>query len=273
MLFAFVSCEKLSFEDPQQPNQTNLTVSVFQLEQTPFAEVTRTAAIDACTRINFAIFNIEGSRVKQVNQQLEDADFGTASFQLPEGNYLLVVVAHSCNGNPTMTDSDKIQFTNTTGYSDTFLYCKQVTIGEDAVEMQISLDRIVSLCRFVITDNIPSDVAKMQFYYTGGSGAFNATTGLGCVNSKQTVTYNVAAGQKQFDLYTFLHAAEGAIALKVSALDLKENVLYEREFNIPLSRNQITWFSGSFFSGNNPQALSASLDINTAWNGEKRLTY
>ena len=38
--------------------------------------------------------------------------------------------------------------------------------------------------RFVLTDDIPSDVKKMQFYYTGGSGAFNALTGLGSVNSK-----------------------------------------------------------------------------------------
>ena len=82
-----------------------------------------------------------------------------------------------------------------------------MTIGEEAVDYQVSLDRIVSRCSFVLTDEtIPSDVKKMQFYYTGGSGAFDAATGLGSVASKQTVTVDVTDGsQKQFDLYTFLH--------------------------------------------------------------------
>lgn len=98
-----------------------------------------------------------------------------------------------------------------------------------AKELTATLDRIVALCRFVITDDIPADVRKMQFYYTGGSGAFNAATGLGSVASKQTVTFDVSSGsQKQFDLYTFLHDLSDTIALKVTALDASGNVLYER---------------------------------------------
>lgn len=206
-LIPLVSCEKAVLPESKVTGNVdaNLTVSVFQIEKTPFDSLTRAAPADACTRLNFAIYNQDGSRIKQVNQTSDKADFGTCSFQLDEGTYQLVVVAHSGNGNPTMTDPAKIQFTNATGYTDTFLYTSDVTIGDDHQDLAVPLKRIVALCRFVISDNIPSDVKKIQFYYTGGSGAFNSSTGLGNVASKQTVTSDVTADKKQFDLYTFPH--------------------------------------------------------------------
>lgn len=280
VVFALVSCEKPLIAEEKENNaedtKGNLRVSVFQIEKTPFASLTRSteAASDVCTRLNFAVYDIDDSRVKQVNQQSGAADFGSAVFQLEEGTYQLVVVGHSANGNPTMTNPAKIQFTNSTGYTDTFLCYGEVTIGEEAVDLQVSLDRIVALCRFVVTDDIPADVRKMQFYYTGGSGAFNAATGLGSVASKQTVTVDVTGGQKQFDLYTFLHELSDTIVLKVTALDASGNVLYEREFDVPMEQNHITWLSGEFFNGSGSSSTTITgVTVNTDWAGETHLTF
>ena len=278
-VIALVSCEKAIISDENESGATkgNLRVSVFQIEKTPFASFTRAseAASNVCTRLNFAVYDTDDSRVKQVNQTSDQMGFGTASFQLEEGTYQLVVVGHSANGNPTMTNPAKIQFTNLTGYTDTYLYYSEVTIGEDAVDMQVSLDRIVALCRFVVTDDIPADVRKMQFYYTGGSGAFDAATGLGSVASKQTVTVDVTDGsQKQFDLYTFLHEPSDNIALKVTALDANGNVLYEREFDVPMEQNHITWLSGAFFNGSGSSSTTITgVTVNTDWAGETYLTF
>ena len=277
-VIALVSCEKslITEDDKSADIMGNLRVSVFQIEKTPFASLTRAkeAASAVVTRLNFAVYDIDDSRVKQVNQTSDQRGFGTASFQLEEGTYQLVVVGHSANGNPTMTNPAKIQFTNATGYTDTYIYYSEVTIGEDVVDLQVSLDRIVALCRFVITDDIPADVRKMQFYYTGGSGAFNAATGLGSVASKQTVTVDVTSGQKQFDLYTFLHEPSDNIALKVKALDANGNVLYERDFDVPMEQNHITWLSGAFFTGSGSSSTSITgVTVNTDWAGETHLTF
>ena len=276
LLALLTSCEKpilASEESTDQTTEGNLTVRVFQVEQTPFTLLSRTAANDICTRLNYAIYNEDGSRVKQINQEHDDADFGHATFQLTEGTYQLVVVAHSCKGNPTMTNPAKIQFSNTTtGYTDTFLYSEEITVNDEKTELKVPLKRIVSLCRFIVTDDFPADVKTMQFKYTGGSGAFNAYTGLGCVKSTQTVTYTVADGDKQFDLYTFLHDTEGTITLTVTALDAAENVISERQFNVPLVQNKITWFSGPFFDESGSQN-TITIDINTEWDGETHLTF
>lgn len=282
-----VACEKLELpeEGAAPQSQGNLMLSVFQLEQTPFAASTRAVASDVCTRVNFGIYDTEGNRVKQTNQKLGDDNFGTASFQLPEGTYQLVVVAHSSNGNPTMTDPTKIQFSNITekgngtGYSDTFLYNTTITIGAEPKTMSLTLRRIVALCRFVIEDNIPAGVAKLRFQYKGGSGHFNASTGFGVTKSTQTIFFPVEGNtQKQFDLYTFLHETEGTIHLVVTAYDAATdpNVLIEREFDIPMQQNRITWYSGSFFTGKTPtssQAFTATLSIDEKWKEEIRLTY
>lgn len=278
-LCVLVACEKaLMTEDASTSGDKNgnLHVSVCQIEQTPFGNLTRGAepVANVCTRLNFAIYDEGGMRVKQINQTSDKAGFGQCAFQLEEGTYQLVVVGHSANGNPTMTDPTKIQFTNATGFSDTFLCYGEVTIGEEQVDYEVSLDRIVALCRFVITDDIPAEVKTMRFYYTGGSGAFDATTGLGCVASKQDVKFTVTAGQKQFDLYTFLHDLSDNITLTVTALDASGNELYNRQFDVPMQQNHITWLSGAFFNGSGSSSTTiGGVTVNTDWAGETHLTF
>lgn len=279
MVFTLVACEKaLMAEDSDTSGDKNgnLRVRVFQIEQTPFGSLTRAAASEVCTRLNFLIYNTDNSRAKMVNQTSSDKNFGTASFQLDEGDYQLVVVGHSSSGNPTSTNPLKIQFTNATGFTDTFLSSDDITVkAEDPLVIDVTLVRIVALCRFCLTDDIPADVRKMQFYYTGGSGAFDAYTGLGSVNSKQTVTFDVTDGsQKQFDLYTFLHEESDNIALKVTALDASGNVLYERDFDVPMQQNHITWLTGAFFSGSGSSSTTVTgVTVNTDWAGELHLTF
>lgn len=282
LLLLLPSCEKpvVFDEDPAVSGSSataNLRVTVFSIEKTPFGNLTRAATpvVDVCTRLNFAIYNMDGTRVKQVNQTSAEDDFGKASFKLEQGDYLLVVVGHSSNGNPTMTDPSCIKFTNAQGYTDTFICSGTVTIGEDPVDMRVSLDRIVALCRFVLTDDeIPSDVKKMRFHYTGGSGAFDATTGLGCVNSKQDVKFDITADNKQFDLYTFLHDTEGTIHLTVTALDASGVEIAQREFDVPMQQNYITWFTGAYFNGSGSSSTDITkVTVNTDWAGENHITF
>ena len=275
-LLALSACQKASIYDDEleQRLKGNLIVNVFKLEQTPFSTITRAEPAEACIRLNFAVYDMEDKRVKQINQLLGDESFGTAAFQLEEGDYQLVVVAHSSDGNPTMTDLTRIQFSNKLGFTDTFLYYGNISIGEESVEMDLTLNRIVALCRFCITDDIPDDVTRMQFYYTGGSGTFDASTGFGSVNSKQSIFFDVTEGQKQFDLYTFPHDTEGTLHLTVTAYDDGDNILKEREFNVPVTQNKITWLSGPYFTGSSSSSVIVpSIDINADWAGNIYLTF
>ncbi len=277
MIMMVQGCEKgILDEESEVTLDGNLMVDVLEIENIPFESLTRgdQAASEVCNRLNFAIYDMGGSRLKQINQEKGKAGFGTVSFQLEEGDYELVVVAHSSKGNPTMTNPAKIQFTNATGYTDTFLYTGKVSVDEESEGLTISLNRITSLCRFVITDDIPESVKKIQFYYTGGSGAFDAATGMGCVASKQTVTFDLTSeSRKQFDLYTFLHEPSDQIALKVTAMDADGKELYVREFDVPMERNRITRLSGNFFDGSGSSTTIGGITINAEWDGETNVEF
>ena len=272
LLLGTASCEKSLLDEPafeQDEEDGNLKVSVFEIEKTVFGNLTRAALSDVCTRINFIAYTPDGERVAKVDQEAGDPDFGAASFFLEPGDYQVVVVAHSSNGNPSSTDPSRIRFTNAQGYTDTFFSSRSVTIGEDEVDMSVSLDRISSLCRFQITDDYPAGVAKMRFRYTGGSGAFNGNTGLGSVNSTQTLLLDITSGQNQFDLYTYLHDTTGTIHLTVQALDVDDNVMFEREFDVPMEKNRVTRLSGAYFSG----FTTFSVSVSTDWNDERVINF
>lgn len=224
------------------------------------------------------MYDAGGVRVKQINQKSGDKGFGAVSFELEEGSYQLVVLAHSSDGNPTMTNLAKIQFTNATKYSDTFLYYANVEVGDEPQTLDITLNRIVSLCRFVVNDPIPEGVAKLQFYYTGGSGAFSAMTGLGVVDSKQTMTFDVVPGTTGtvYDLYTFLHHTDDQVDLVVTALGADGNKMYERSFEVPMEQRKITRMTGNFFTDEasvESHGAQVEISINSEWEGEVNISY
>ena len=271
-----MGCEKPLIsegEEESEDTEGNLTVTVWQSGHEPFPTMTRATSLDDYNRLNYAIYTSDGTRVKQVNQTRENTGFGSATFQLEPATYQVVVVAHNCNKNPTMTNLNKIQFTNAMGYTDTSLYYGEVEVTEEHKDVQVDLERIVSLCRVIITDEYPEDVTQMRFQYKGGSGAFDAKTGYGCVNSTQTLFFDVTNGQKQFDLYTYLHDEEGTLHLLATAYDDADNIVHEREFEVPMLYNQITRFSGPFFTGSGNGSLDITIVINTDWSGVQDITF
>ena len=278
-IFVLCGCEKaINLEEIDNAATGNVTVNVYKIENEAFGVSSRGVVSDVCTTLNFVMYDAGGVRVKQINQKSGDKGFGAVSFELEEGSYQLVVLAHSSDGNPTMTNLAKIQFTNATKYSDTFLYYANVEVGDEPQTLDITLNRIVSLCRFVVNDPIPEGVAKLQFYYTGGSGAFSAMTGLGVVDSKQTMTFDVVPGTTGtvYDLYTFLHHTDDQVDLVVTALGADGNKMYERSFEVPMEQRKITRMTGNFFTDEasvESHGAQVEISINSEWEGEVNISY
>ena len=226
-----------------------------------------------CTRLNFVIYK-DGKKVDSKSQLKEDGNFGEVSFELDPGTYKLLVLAHSSiGGNPVLSDPENIQFTNKLGYSDTFCYYGDLEVKSEATTHELTLTRASSMLLFTITDDIPEEVTHMYFYYTGGSGVLNATTGYGGnVNSRQERNASIKgySAPLAIHIYTFLRDDEGYLDVKVEALDANKNVILSREFEqIYMKRNSITEYKGSFFA----QEQGFSLLGNTEWNDTIRLTY
>lgn len=280
----FASCEKLDFK-PIDDGTREIKLQIAQIEQMSFANAKTRAAsnlTDVCNRINILVYDEEGSRVINITQKADAPDFGTASFRLPQGEYSLVVLAHSSNGNPTSTDRTKINFPNNYGVTDTFRYYDEITIGADNKSLDLTLKRCVAMVRFVFTDDqIPENIKSLRFKYTGGSSTLNAASGLGNVKSTQdeqrlisSATIN-SEGHHIFEIYTFPHAIDSSM-LKITVSSLGENgdeALFERVFDeIPISTNQITQITTKYFD--TPSISNTlSFNIDAEWESTNEYEY
>ena len=244
------ACEKSIIDETtgkEIPSETNVILHFTQYEQEAFTR-SATDITNLCSRLNIAIFDAEGTKVKTVAQKEGDASYGTVALSLAAGTYRLVVIAHSCDGSATITSTEKVTFPNNK-VTDTFFYYGTLVVTDALQSYDLTLTRAVAMFRLVLTDeSIPNNVAKLKFYYLGGSSTFSPKDGVGCVNSKQTEIRPVST-DGIYEIYTLPHTEEDVLTkLTVTALDANDNILKERTFeNVPIIRNQVTRFTGSFF--------------------------
>ena len=257
------ACEKpVIDEDLVATKDTNVILHFKQFEQEAFTRAA-TDITELCSRLNIALFDAEGTKVKTVAQKEGDSSYGTVALTLTAGTYRLVVIAHNCDGSATITSTEKVTFPNNK-VTDTFYYYGDLVVTEAKQSYDLTLTRAVAMFRLVLTDEeIPSNVAKLKFYYLGGSSTFSPKDGYGCVNSKQTEVRTVPAdfvSGTAFDIYTLPHTESDVLTkLTITALDQNDNTIKERIFeNVPITRNQITRYTGSFFGSGGSGGSSSS---------------
>ena len=265
------ACEKpILDEDVVSMKEANVILHMTQYDQEAFDNSGNRAATrvatditELCSRLNIAIFDDDGTKVKTVAQKEGDASFGTVALTLAAGTYQLVVIAHNGEGSATITSTEKVTFPNNK-VTDTFYYYGDLVVTSEVQSYDLTLTRAVAMFRMVLTDDeIPSTVTKFKFYYTGGSSTFSPSAGYGCVNSKQTEIRPVA-DDGAYEIFTLPHTEEDVLTkLTVTALDANDNTVKERVFeNVPVTRNQITRYTGSFFgSGGSGQTSDGTFRL------------
>ena len=100
MLFALAlllaACEQPIFNETtgkEIPSDANVILHFSQYQQEAFTR-SATDITNLCSRLNIAIFDAEGTKVKTVAQKEGDASYGTVALSLAAGTYRLVVIAH-----------------------------------------------------------------------------------------------------------------------------------------------------------------------------------
>ena len=243
------ACEKpvLDNEDAVTKKDANVILHFKQYEQESFTR-SATDITELCSRLNIAIFDADGTKVKTVAQKESDAGYGTVALTLAAGTYQLVVIAHNGEGSATITSTEKVTFPNNK-VTDTFYYFGDLVVTSEVQSYDLTLTRAVAMFRLVLTDEeMPSNVAKLKFYYLGGSSTFSPKDGCGCVNSKQTEIRPVS-DDGIYEIFTLPHTEDDVLTkLTVTALDQNDNIIKEKVFeNVPVTRNQVTRYTGSFF--------------------------
>lgn len=268
-------CEKAVFDDDDSTTvetKGNVVLSVSGFEQMTSAARNAINLTEVCTRLDFVVYK-DGERLVNVHQKASNTAFGQVELSLDEGDYQVLILGHSGLGssNPDTKDPANVLFSNLTekgggtGYSDTFYYYGDLTVGAGQTSESYQLKRAVAMFRLVTTDAKPADVKRFWFSISGGCKGFDTTEGKGVYNPKQQApimfydqddTYD--GKTLQLDVYTFVSPEAGNVNLTVRAMGAVNSegyrdILYERVFeNVPMERNTITQYSGAFFGTGEP---------------------
>ena len=270
-MIGIIACvNTISMEDETEINVEgndgkNITFQITALEQISVDAATRAEVpiSELCTNINLALYQ-GNSRVQKIDQDADDNHFGTISARLPYGNYTLVCLAHSSEGNATTTNLEKITFPSSY-ITDTFLYCADIEVSEDSETIQhISLRRVVAKFELDINDNIPEEVTQLQIKYYGGSSSLNARTGAGMTHSNQHEEFENLShnGESIFGVYSFLFEEEGNFKFTIVAYDEEGEEVFSRVFeNVPMKRNNITRYRGKLFG----KGVNGTITADSTW--------
>ena len=275
------SCEKMTLSDSaksENGEKSNVVLRVTQFEQIPFEAGTRAEVGTVCTRLCFHIYGEDGIRVNYANQKQEDSNFGTASFSLDAGRYILVVVGHSASSNPSFSANEKVSISGS-NLGDTFWCCETFEVGENEVDLSLKLKRIVSLVRFIPTDDKPANMNQVLFSYKGSKGSFNGLTGYGSTNTSQTVKLDVDPDADQYEFYMIPSSDNDLLDIKMNTYyvesDGRIHSLTEKEISqVPVKRNCITICRGSLFDGTgSSQSVFITITVDTEWDENINVTF
>ena len=259
LVATLTSCEKFALDDTSTISHdanANVTIHVSMRTNQPQEMATKATSGEAnngestsgeaiplekvCSRLSLGIFD-EIGKVKTLNTLSTDKGYGNLSVALDEGEYRVVIIGHNGAGNCTISSPEKIKFSNNK-LTDTFYYYGRINITSEENEETIELKRAVAQFKVHITDTeIPAEAHSIKFYYTGGSSTLDATTGYGCVNSRQTETFKLVKGQRDYSVYTFPHEDSEGLNMKINILNSDAKSIKELEKDgIEVRRNYIT---------------------------------
>lgn len=195
---------------------------------------------DYCSRLSIAIFDGE-EKVKSLNLKAEDG-YKDIGINLEAGKYRMVAIGHNGSGNCTISSPEKVKFYKNK-MTDTFFYYGTFNVrdGEDTDDY-ILLKRAVAQFKVHISDaTIPAEAHSIKFYYTGGSSTLDAVTGYGCVQSRQTETFKLQEGERDYSVYTFPREENKGLKMTINILDADAQSIkeYSKE-GIPVKCNNIT---------------------------------
>ena len=229
--------------------------------------------VDAVT---LAFYKGDGSEAYKATQQKTEDDFGEFTLSLPMGSYTMVAIAYkSHESSPfVLTSPTAAAFTGDHPF-ETFVHTQAVNItNTDAVNLNATLNRIVSKLEVRSTDGKTPDVSNVRMTFSAGGKAFNPTTGLATVNTgfSNMVSVSAAVGTTSTSNTNFFLASdEQTMDVTIETLDADGNPLFTKTVeNVPFKRNRVTKLTGRLYTAS---GLTTSFQVEPTWLSEHNISF
>ena len=198
------------------------------------------------------VFIVNGADTISVHQNKDSQPdgFGSISATLNKTkNYSLYAVAHKGSGEAILRDGI-ISFTDNK-ITDTFYYTASFTPSSSTV-LSCVMHRIVGMFKMTIIDELPSNLAKVQFSISGSGLAYNVNGTPTNVGQKVSTINNPSSatdGTTTFKIYCLAPSdVASTVSVTATALDSNDQTIETKTFeNVPLRAGYSSAYRGTFF--------------------------
>ena len=207
-------------------------------------------------------------------------DFDEFSTELPLGSYTMVVLGYG-QGNSdkeiTLTSPTLASYGEGTVF-ETFAYTQPVTIANNtAVELQATLERVVTALGVQSTDNRPEGVTHIRLTCSAGGKSFSPTTGFATSNTGIVNLMGFSGTPNQttyMGCYFFLAENEQTIDVTIETLDAADgNVLFSKTVtNVPMKRNRLTKLTGAMYNVST-STTTEPIQVSVSWLDEYAMNF
>jgi len=258
-------------------------INDFSISQEEIPSKTASDVVDytGVKAITLAFYTADGTEQYKVTQMRADATtyttFGEFDLSLPMGSYTMVVLGYGLNdGEPaiTLTGPTSATFGDYPA-RETFVATQAVSItNTDALELNATLNRVVAKLKVLSTDGRTANANSVRITTSGGSKAFNPSTGLATTNTGFSNTVNItstAVGSVAGPVsYLFLATDEQTVNVTIDVLDENNQTISHKVVNnVPLQRNRMTKLVGSIFTASG----DGSFQVETEWLPETEVNF
>jgi len=258
-------------------------INDFSISQEEIPSKTASDVVDytGVKAITLAFYTADGTEQYKVTQMRADATtyttFGEFDLSLPMGSYTMVVLGYGLNdGEPaiTLTGPTSATFGDYPA-RETFVATQAVSItNTDALEFNATLNRVVAKLKVLSTDGRTANANSVRITTSGGSKAFNPSTGLATTNTGFSNTVNItstAVGSVAGPVsYLFLATDEQTVNVTIDVLDENNQTISHKVVNnVPLQRNRMTKLVGSIFTASG----DGSFQVETEWLPETEVNF
>ena len=258
-------------------------INDFSISQEEIPSKTASDVVDytGVKAITLAFYTADGTEQYKVTQMRADATtyttFGEFDLSLPMGSYTMVVLGYGLNdGEPaiTLTGPTSATFGDYPA-RETFVATQAVSItNTDALELNATLNRVVAKHKVLSTDGRTANANSVRITTSGGSKAFNPSTGLATSNTGFSNTVNItstAVGSVAGPVsYLFLATDEQTVNVTIDVLDENNQTISHKVVNnVPLQRNRMTKLVGSIFTASG----DGSFQVETEWLPETEVNF
>lgn len=187
-------------------------------------------------------------------------DFGVVSMQLNYGSHKLAFVASRGEGSEVDVDNGKIEWAKV---KDTFWTVEDLEVAKGgAAEMSVTLKRVVSRMRVMMSDVVPQNMKKMKITANGWYKGIDVRTGetVGSLSSVDAIAetsevdipsvYIGTSKRLAVSLWSIGKSERWTQDVTIGALDENGESIGETICSgVPMERNRVTNVTGYFLSG------------------------